>query len=215
LTVPPEDFRLGAEVFTSDGKRIGVLFETLVDVDDYSLQAVVVKESKIFSGHLLAPGAALMEDEVAIPVHHLQSVSRDRVDLALTSLQVRRLPPYLSFERRPPTAWQQGSLLLTAVGGNPVIIPLIEKSDKPESEIEIDPGEPVMLGHLGRRIGRVKEVLFEDYELIGVVIQPEGWFRDPVILPRRFLERSDDAALFVVLDDAELAALKPFVPANQ
>jgi len=43
------------------------------------------------------------------------------------------------------------------------------------------------------------------------VIKPDGWFKAPVILPRRFLERSDDAALFVQLTEDELGALEPFV----
>ena len=205
---------MGAEVFTSDGKRIGVLSDTLVDVADYELQALVVKESKAFSGHLLAPGAALMEDEVAVPAHAVRSVSRERVDLALTSAELRRLPPYLSYRRQAPTFWQQAQVLTTAVGGNPVVIPLIETANKPETEIEIDEGEPIMLGHQGRCIGRVKEVLFDDYELVGIVMKPEGWFEHPVILPRRFLERSDDAALFAWLSEEDLDGLRPFIPTD-
>jgi sporulation protein YlmC with PRC-barrel domain len=210
----PEEFRMGAEVFTSDGKRVGVLSDTLVDASDYELQAIVVKESKLFSGHLLAPGSALIEDEVVVPAHSLRGVTRERVDLGITSLALRCLPPYLSYQRRPPTQWERTQALLTAVGGNPVVVPLVETADKPDTEIEIDEGEPMMLGHKGRRIGRVKEVLFDDYELVGIVIHPEGWFRDPVILPRRFLERSDDAALFCWLSEEELEGLRPFVPTD-
>lgn len=69
-----------------------------------------------------------------------------------------------------------------------------------------------MLGHTGRRLGHVKEVLFDGDELVGIVMEPEGFFREPVILPRRLFERSDDAALFARLTEEDLKHLEPFVP---
>jgi len=44
------------------------------------------------------------------------------------------------------------------------------------------------------------------------VLQPEGWFKQDVILPRRFLGRSDDAALFASLEEDEVERLSPFDP---
>src|SRR5206468_10021428 len=67
-------------------------------------------------------------------------------------------------------------------------------ANKGPDELEIDGGENVMLGHTGRKLGTVKDVLFEGDQLVGVVLQPEGWFKSDVVLPRRFLDRSDDGA---------------------
>ena len=44
------------------------------------------------------------------------------------------------------------------------------------------------------------------------MLRPDGLFTQEVILPRRFLGRSDDAALFAQLDDDDLEKLKPFDP---
>jgi uncharacterized protein YrrD len=78
------------------------------------------------------------------------------------------------------------------------------------SELEIDSGEHVMLGRTGKKLGRVKDVLFDGDELVGVVILPEGLLREEVVLPRRFIGRSDDLALFAQLEPDDLEHLKPF-----
>jgi len=58
----------------------------------------------------------------------------------------------------------------------------------------------------------VQDVLFDDDQLVGIVLKPEGFFRSEVILPRRYLERSDDLALFVNIEEKDLKQLKPFEP---
>lgn len=208
-----EDFRLGAPVYSRDGKHVGSVHRTLVDQTDFELKAIVVEESRSFSGHLLAPGTALIIPDVVVPIDAVRDATDDRVDLSLSSEQVRRLSPYLTYRRLPLTPGQLVGEILTAAGGNPTVPTLEETAVRPAGEIEIDPGENVMLGRTGRNLGRVKEVLFDGDELIGIVMQPEGFFKGPVILPRRFLERSDDAALFVQLTEDDLKHLQPFVPA--
>ena len=204
------EFRPGAEVYSQDDQHVGTLLSTVVDDQSLELQAIVVKETKRFAGTLLAPGTALMNDELLVPVGQVSNLERERVKLNLTADQLRRLPPYLTYKRRYPTAAAYLQGVEAALGGMPGAVQETEEAHKPATEIEIYPDEPVMLGHTGRRIGRVSETLFDGTQLVGVVIKPEGWFKDPVILPRRFLERSDDAALFVHLTDDELAQLKPF-----
>jgi hypothetical protein len=47
-----------------------------------------------------------------------------------------------------------------------------------------------------------------------VVVKPDGLLKEEVILPRRFLQRRDDLALFAGLSADDLEHLKPFVPAD-
>jgi len=54
--------------------------------------------------------------------------------------------------------------------------------------------------------------VFDGDQLVGVVLKPDGLFRKEVILPRRFLDRSDDAALFANIDEDDVAHLEPFEP---
>ena len=98
-------------------------------------------------------------------------------------------------------------------GSGPGIPHWIEQvANKPASELEIDGGENVMLGHTGRKLGTVKDVLFDGDQLVGVVLRPDGLFTQEVILPRRFLSRSDDAALFAQIEERDVEKLKPFEP---
>jgi len=71
-----------------------------------------------------------------------------------------------------------------------------------------------MLGHTGKKLGTVKDVLFHDDQLVGVVLHPEGLLKQEVILPRRFLDRSDDLALFAKLSESDLDHLQPFRPSD-
>jgi sporulation protein YlmC with PRC-barrel domain len=211
-TLKAEDFHLGAEVYSSDGKDVGKLVHVLVD-SDYRLQAVVVKESRRFSGRLLSPGSMLLADEFIVPKEAVRAVTHDRVELNLAAADVRRLPPYLSYGEKPESVGEEVEDFAAVLGSGPEVPHWLEQvANKPASELEIDGGENVMLGDTGKKLGTVKDVLFDGDELVGVVLQPEGLFKREVILPRRFLARSDDAALFAQLDEKDLEHLTPFHP---
>jgi uncharacterized protein YrrD len=209
-----EDFRLGASVYSSDGKHVGTVKRALVRETDFQLRAIVVEESKVFKGHVLAPGALGLEDDLVVPIDAVRSVTRERVDLALTSAEVRQLPPYLSYRPATPAPGVEFASWSAAVGGNPGVFPMAEVASRPKGEIEIDAGENVMIGRTGHRLGQVTDVLFDGSELIAVVVQPEGFFKKPVLLPRRFLSRSDDLSLFVELTEDEMTNLERFKPTD-
>ncbi len=209
----PDDFHLGAAVYTSDGREVGHLRRVLVDGKDFELKAVVVRETRAFSGHLLSPGSMMLVDELVVPVGGVRQVAHDRIDLGVSTAQVRRLHPYLSYEPQRETASGELADVVSVLGTSPSIPQSIhEVAHKPAGELEIEGGESVMLGGTGQKVGRVKDVLFDEDELVGIVVLPEGLFKHEVILPRRFLARGDDLALFVLLTEEELANLKPFQP---
>jgi hypothetical protein len=172
----------------------------------------VVKESRAFSGHLLAPGSSLVVDDVLVPLEAVTSASEERIDLNLEAAAVRRLPPYLHYRFRNPNAQEDVEHAVETLGGWPGIASVEQRADKPEGEIEIEAGENVMARTEGRVLGEVQSVLFEEGELVGVVLKPSGWFQRPVILPRRLLERGDDLALFARLEKDDLDQLQPFEP---
>ena len=207
-----EDFHLGAEVRSSDGREIGKLVHVLVG-PDYGLRSLVVKESSSFSGHRFAPGSMLVADEFIVPKDAAVKVAHDVVELSLSAADVRRLPPYLSYTEKGETAEEIAEDQAGVLGGGPEVPNWVEQvAHKGADELEIDGGENVMLGHTGKKLGSVKDVLFDEDQLVGVVLQPEGWFKSEVILPRRFLDRSDDLALFVNIEEADLERLTPFRP---
>ena len=209
-TPKTKDFHLGAAVYASDGTHVGELEGTLVDTTGLELKALVVKEDGRFSGHFLRPGSMLLTDELVVPVDAVGSVSHDRVDLKLTAGRLRKLPPYLTHRFATPTPGEEIEQALDVLTATMAAPQVEESADKPASELEIDAGENVMLGHTGKKLGHVKDLLFDGDELVGVVILPEGFLREEVVLPRRFIGRSDDLALFAQLEPDDLEHLKPF-----
>jgi sporulation protein YlmC with PRC-barrel domain len=204
------EYRMGARVFASDGGHVGSLIGLVVDREALEPHALVVKESRWFTGHILSPGAALLVDEVAVPLEGVARVAPDRIDLALTADQVRRLPPYLTYRYTSLGPAHMGVEAIELVGG-PGVPPLVETAGKRGDEIEISSGEPVLTAD-GDRLGTVKEVLVQGEELVGVVLHPRGLFGDEVIMPRRFLRRGDDLALRADLSRDDIGRLRPFRP---
>lgn len=206
------DFHPGASVVTSDGKDIGALVHVLV-AKDYSLKAIVVNESQGFSGSLLSPRSLLVNTEFVVPREAVKSVAHDRIALRVNSKDARRFPAYLQYREKGESLGDEAQDEAAILGSGPEIPHWLEQvANKPAGELEIDGGENVMLGHTGRKLGAVKDVLFDGDQLVGVVLQPGGLFKHEVILPRRFLGRSDDAALFAQLDDDDVEHLQPFEP---
>ena len=206
------DFRLGAPVHTSDGRHIGSLHRLVVDRESWEPRQLVVKETARFNGHLLALAAGLLTEELVVPLQAIARVSPERVDLAITSAEARRLPPYLSYRWGPLSATGAIEEDLGILLGAPQPPPGTETADKAVGDIEIRPDENVMLGHDGRVLGRVRNVLFDDGELAGIVVHARRPLDGDVVIQLRFLERSDDGALFVRMTDEDLAQLLPFRP---
>ncbi|HEX6350380.1 MAG TPA: PRC-barrel domain-containing protein [Candidatus Dormibacteraeota bacterium] len=204
------DFHLGAEVVSRDGRRIGSLARVIVDEEGYDPRAIVVHEDGRFAGHLLAPGSWFLADELLVPIKSVVRAGSERVELELDAADVRRLPPYLSYHYRPLTRADAAARAL-ALATSTVAAPAVtETANKSATELEIDAGENVMLGRTGRVLGHVRDVLVDDGELVGIVMHPTGFFEHDVVLPVRFLDRSDDLALFADLQPEDLEKLKPF-----
>lgn len=207
-----EEFDLGAEVWSSDGQHVGKLAHVLVDAD-YNLRGLVIKESRRFSGALFSPASLLVVDEFIVPKDAVKSATHDRIELNLGAAGIRKLPPYLAYRERSESLAEGLEDTAGVLGSGPEVPNWLEQvANKSPDELEIDRGENVMLGHTGERLGTVHEVVFDGDQLVGVVLKPDGLFRKEVILPRRFLDRSDDAALFANIDEDDVAHLEPFEP---
>ena len=208
-----EDFHFGARVVSADGRHIGSLNFMIVDGESFDVHSLVVKETHHFSGHHVA-GTALMEDDISIPVSAVREVTHEQITLAITSAEVRRSEPYLSYRHAPLEVGDSGRLLMAEAAETGFAPHLVEEAHKRLDELEIHRGENVMLGSTGRRLGTVHDLVLDDGELAGVVIHPPGFFTEDVLLQIRFLGRSDDLALFAQLNEADIANLRPFHPGD-
>jgi sporulation protein YlmC with PRC-barrel domain len=208
------DFRLGCKVVDSEGNTAGTLVSVIVDEQGFDPRSIVVKDEVTLAGRLLSSEKFKTTDEVVMPITVVDSATHEEVKLSISAAEVRTYPLYISYRPQEATPGEavvaEGELL----GGGLALPRLDEVANKPESEIEIDRGENVMLGTSGHRLGRVEDVLFDHGELIGVVIRPEGFFKRDVVVPTRFINRADDMALFADLTESDIEQLKPFVDAE-
>lgn len=201
---------------TADGHHAGTLQRIVVDGDSWDPRALIVRETEWFSGRVLAPGAGMMVTEVIVPLHAVAEAHPGEILLNLDKRATRRLPPYLSYQYQP---LQRGDGLrfATALAGGqlgvgPMFPRLDEVADKREGDIEIRHGENVMIGHGGDKLGTVQDVLFDAGELVGIVVRPLGLFKHNVVVQVRFLDRSDDLALFLRMTPEDVARLADFTP---
>jgi sporulation protein YlmC with PRC-barrel domain len=208
------DFRLGSDVFASDGSKVGTLVSVIVDEKGFDPRSLVVKEEESLGGRLRADSSLFITDEVVIPIAAVESATHDLVRLSMSSPDIRRQPLYLSYRPKPLTVEEAALEDADVLSGTIGLPPEEEIANKPASQIEIDRDENVMLGTTGHRLGRVQDVLFDHGELIGVVIRPDGFFTRDVVLPIRFISRADDMALFADLDKSDIENLQPFVNAE-
>ena len=205
------EFRLGAEVVDKDGRKAGTLACVLVDEDGFDPKELVVKDETSLVGRLMAGEKLMLTDEVVIPISAVESASHDQVRLSIAASDVRKQRPYISYRLKPESL---GEVILheaQLLGGGLAFPDMDELANKPSSEIEIARDENVMIGKTGRKLGKVHDLLYDQGELVGVVVRPEGLFKQDVVLPIRFLARSDDVALFADISEKDVEHLKPFV----
>jgi len=154
----------------------------------------------------------LITDEVVVPISAVESASHDVIRLSMSVDDIRRQPPYLSYRFKALTGGEALEEEVDFLGGGLGLPANAEQvANKPADQIEIDRDENVMLGKTGHRLGRVHDVLFDDGELVGIVIKPDGFFKRDVVLPIRFISRGDDMALFADLKESDIEHLEPFV----
>ena len=205
------DFRLGADVVASDGRKVGTLVRVVVEREGFDARALVVKEEESLAGRVRSDESLFVTDEVVIPIAAVDSATHDLVQLSMSGPEVDRQPLYLSYRPKRLTV-EEAALEDADVLTGAIAMPKFEETaNKEKGEIEIDRGENVMLGTSGHRLGQVHDLLYEQGELLGVVIRPDGFFRRDVVLPARFIERADDMALFAQLEESDIEHLKPFV----
>ena len=204
-------FRLGGDVMGSDGLKAGTLVSVLVEEQGFDPKALVVKSDESLVGRELPAEQRFITDEVEIPIQSDAAANHDNIQHHNPASELRLQPPYLSYRFKPMTlgtaSLEESEILTGGVG-----VPNAEEvANKPEGQIEIEQGESVMLGETGRRLGRIHDVLYDKGEMIGVVIQPEGFFKKDVVLPIKFISRADDLALFARLGEKDVESLQPFV----
>lgn len=205
-----EDFRLGARVVDRDGKAAGTLVRVLVEQDGFDPKALVVQDKTSLVGRLMAAERFFITDEVVVPISAVASADHEAVHLSMTCDQVKRQEAYINYRFKPESPGEALLKEAQLLGGGLALPDADEVADKPSGQIEIDRDENVMIGESGHRLGRVLDILYDDAELIALVVRRDGHGHGDVVLPIRFVSRGDDMALFADIEQSDIDKLLPF-----
>lgn len=205
-----QDFHLGARVVDREGETAGSLVSVLVEEEGFDPKAIVVKDQASLVGRLLSDERLFVTDEVVVPVSAVDSAGADEVRLSISRDEVRALKPYLSYRFQSESLGEPVLKETQLLGGGLGMPAAEEVANKPAGQIEIDEDENVMIGQSGKRLGKVRALISENGELVGVVIHPDGFFKQDVVLPMKFIARGDDLALFADVSEEVISTLKPF-----
>ena len=83
------DFRLGADVVASDGRKVGTLVRVVVEREGFDARALVVKEEESLAGRVRSDESMFVTDEVVIPIAAVESATHDLVQLSMSRPEVK------------------------------------------------------------------------------------------------------------------------------
>jgi uncharacterized protein YrrD len=212
----PTDLNTGAEVYSSDGHKLGELSRFVLRRGDFSITHIVVKLDKgVF------PTA--YEDDRVLPVDTMASVTTDRIDLNLTAEAVEAAPEYSDEYFEAPqdvspgefdipdvvNRLGQAAAMMNSVSG----AWQVQRMNRPLDSLDIREGLGVWRGEPHTKVGEVERGLFDAQtgQLQALVLKRGFILHHDVILPVRYItEVIDDVSVRVDISDEEIAQLRRY-----
>jgi len=212
----PSDLNTGADVYSSDGKKLGELSRFVLRRGDLSITHVVVKLDK----GILDSG---FDNDRILPVSAMTAVSSDRVELNLTAEAFETAPEYSSEYFEPPqdmtpgefdipdvaNRLQQAAAMMNSVSG----AWQVQRMNRPLDTLDIKEGIGVWRSDPHTKIGDVDRGLFdpETGRLQALVVKRGFILRHDVILPARYItEVIDEVSVRVDITDDEIDRLRRY-----
>jgi sporulation protein YlmC with PRC-barrel domain len=216
-----EDLRAGADVYSSDGQKVGTLYAVVINPRDNHVSHLAVDAGP----HFPEPGFGNPKI-ISVDIGQLRKADGESVDLALTEADFRKLPLYehehffaLPQDEQPPEdktprrLWDVGLTVATALAGlgTGLAVPAEHFARAPFERHILDDA-PVWRDEPNQHIGDVERVLVDDKTnvMVGLVIRRGVLFHHEVVLPMQYVTEVRDGAIIAHLSDEDLERLTPF-----
>jgi len=218
----PTDLHAGADVFSSDGHKLGELHRVVLRRHDLAATHVVVDIGFLRSGRGIWEGGFGLDYDRVVPIDAISAASDERVDLSMTAEQFKSAPEYTieSFERPPdltpgefdiPDIVSSAQRIADYIGSVGANYWLYEKLRKPRGTIDIQEGTPVWRQDPHEKLGDIHHVLFgPDGVAQAFVIKRGLLLKRDVILPVRYVTELMDDLIRVDIADEHLDALREY-----
>src|SRR5438094_7796025 len=96
------DFHTNADVYSSDGHKLGNLKGVVVKRKDLQVTAVIVDIGFLRSGRPLWEGGVGLEYDRVVPVTAVRTTGEDKVELSLSAQEFKETNPYTEDEFESP-----------------------------------------------------------------------------------------------------------------
>jgi sporulation protein YlmC with PRC-barrel domain len=217
-----EDLRLGADVVSDDGHKVGTLSRFVINKDSLKLTHIVVDTGVLRSGESLWKGGWGTSHDRIVPIGVLKHA--DSASLRITMLADDFVELSRDFEEEHFTelpdrveGWPDLSdirRVAASLPGEPGPYLMHETNVLAQHEADIPNDAPVWRMDPHQKIGEVERVLFDEdtREMSALVIRRGHFFSKEVLLPVEHLVEVVAGVVRVQLDDAELRALPEYKP---
>ena len=201
----PDGYKIGVDVFSSDGKKLGELHRLVVRRSDLAVTHLVVDIGFLRSGRPIWAGGFGLDYDRVVPVESLASASGERLDLSMTAEAFfEQMPEYSEELFEPPLDLSPDELeiddlaadaaAISAAIGNTPSGWLVEKLNRPLDSVDIKEGTDVWRREPHEKLGEVRRVLLNDGGRVTAFVIRRGFvFTKDVVLPARYVaELLDD-----------------------
>lgn len=157
--------KLGADVRTAEGERVGEVQRVVVDLEQQAIVGIV------------ALGRGVLAREVLVPLELIDSATEHEVQLRLTREQVGQVPDFVYHEfDLPPSTWSANDLGLARERAR---LGPAQRDIAAGTRVHADDGD----------IGRANQVDFdpESGHLIALWVRPDGLLRPQLRIPAEWL----------------------------
>jgi uncharacterized protein YrrD len=216
-----EDLRLGADVLSHEGHKLGVLSRFVIHRDSLKLTHIVVDTGILRSGEPLWKGGLGISHDRLVPIGALRDVSDREVRISMHGEDFLRLTRDFEeeyFEPLPDAVegWPDLSdvrRIAASLPGEPGPYLMHERSALAATQADIADDAPVWRLNPHEKIGEVDRVLFDERtrKLQALVVRRGHFFSKDVVLPVEFLVEVVAGVVRVELDDEQLRALPEYV----
>jgi uncharacterized protein YrrD len=220
MTIYPHELRAGADVYSSDGQKLGELHRVVLARSDLRATHVVVDIGFLRSGRAIWQGGLGLDYDRVVSIDEVAGASPERIDLRLTSEEFKDLPEYTPETYEEPRDFSPNEYdlpdvvtqlhhLSSIVGSTPGLW-LYENLQKSSDAIDISEGTPVWRREPHEKLGDVKELILDQAtgQLQALVIARGFIFKHEVVLPIRHVVEWFDDLVRVDIADKDLESLK-------
>ena len=222
MTIYPHDLRAGADVYSSDGHKLGELHRVVLARSDLRVTHVVVDIGFLRSGRAIWQGGLGLEYDRVVGIADVASASTERVDLGITAERFKDLPEYTPETYEEPEDLSPGEYdlpdvvtqlhHLSSIFASTPGQWLYENLQKSDDAVDISEGTPVWRREPHEKLGDVKQLILDEAtgQLRALVIARGFIFKHEVVLPIRHIVELYDDLLHADIADKDLESLQAY-----